>query len=104
MATILIAEDAAVVRLILRRALEAEGHEVVEAEDGPTAFTAIEGDDFDLAILDQLMPGMKAMDVLIAWRDQGIGLPVMILSAVDDPDAVVAALDAGASDYMRKPF
>jgi DNA-binding response OmpR family regulator len=104
MARILIADDAATIRLIVKRHLQAEGHEVVEAVDGPEALGLGRGEVFDLAILDQLMPGLKGIDVLQTWRSEGIDFPVVLLSGVDDHNAVVTSLDEGAADYIRKPF
>lgn len=104
MARILVADDSASIRLLVKRHLQSDGHEVVEAVDGPTALAAGRDEDVDLAILDQLMPGLKGIDVLQTWRSEGIEFPVVLLSGVDDHHAVVSSLDEGASDYIRKPF
>lgn len=104
MAHILIADDSPTVRLLLRRHLEADGHEVIEAEDGYTAYEAGMAGEIDLAILDQLMPGMLGLDVLHRWRAEAITFPVLLLSAVDDDSTVVRSLELGAFDYIRKPF
>lgn len=104
MARILVADDSPTVRLLVRRHLESDGHEVVEASDGTTAFESGSAGGFDLAILDQLMPGMLGLDVLHRWRRQGIDMPVLLLSAVDDDATVVQSLELGAFDYVRKPF
>lgn len=104
MARILVADDSPTVRLLVRRHLESDGHEVVEASDGTTAYELGSAGGFDLAILDQLMPGMLGLDVLHRWRRQDIDMPVLLLSAVDDDATVVQSLELGAFDYMRKPF
>ncbi|MEZ5175021.1 MAG: response regulator [Acidimicrobiia bacterium] len=104
MAHILIADDAATIRLLVKRHLQAAGHEVTEAVDGPAALELGRSQGFDLAILDQLMPGMKGIDVLHTWRSEQIDLPVILLSGVDDHHAVVDSLEEGAADYIRKPF
>lgn len=104
MARILVADDSASVRLLVKRHLQSEGHEVIEAADGPEAYEAGRDQSIDLAILDQLMPGLKGIDVLQAWRSEDIDFPVVLLSGVDDHHAVVSSLDEGASDYIRKPF
>ncbi|MCB1246429.1 MAG: response regulator transcription factor [Acidimicrobiia bacterium] len=104
MPRVLIADDVPAVRMIVRRSLIASGHTVVEALDGPAAYEIGVDGSIDLAIFDHLMPGIKGIDVLFKWREQGIQIPVMILSAVDDADTVVAALNGGAADYIRKPF
>lgn len=104
MARILVADDSPTVRLLLRRHLESDGHEVVEARDGTTAHDLGRSEKIDLAILDQLMPGMLGIDVLHSWRQLDLDFPVLVLSAVDDDDAVIMSLELGAFDYMRKPF
>lgn len=104
MAHILVADDSAAIRLLVKRHLQADGHEVVEAADGPEALEIGRNGGVDLAILDQLMPGLKGIDVLQAWRSEDIDFPVVLLSGVDDHHAVVSSLDEGAADYIRKPF
>lgn len=104
MARILIADDSPTVRLLLRRHLEADGHEVIEAGDGNTAYAMGNTGQVDLAILDQLMPGMLGLDVLHRWRAEDTTFPVLLLSAVDDDTTVVRSLELGAFDYVRKPF
>lgn len=104
MARILLADDSATVRLLVRRHLQADGHEVVEASDGSSAYEIGKTDEIDLAILDQLMPGMLGLDVLHRWRSEGVEVPVLLLSAVDDDATVVRSLELGAMDYVRKPF
>lgn len=103
MARILLADDSPSVRLLVRRHLQADGHEVLEAEDGDAAY-ALGAEDPDLAILDQLMPGMRGTDVLHRWRTEERLFPVLLLSAVDDEHVVIQSLELGAADYIRKPF
>lgn len=103
MARILLADDSPSVRLLVRRHLQADGHEVLEAEDGDAAY-ALGAEDPDLAILDQLMPGMLGTDVLHRWRTEERLFPVLLLSAVDDEHVVIQSLELGAADYIRKPF
>lgn len=104
MARILVADDSPTVRLLLRRHLQAEGHEIIEASDGETALELGAAEGVDLAVLDQLMPGRLGLDVLHAWRERGLEFPVLLLSAVDDDSTVVRSLELGAFDYIRKPF
>jgi DNA-binding response OmpR family regulator len=104
MARILIADDAPSVRLLVRRHLQADGHDVVEAPDGQAAYEIGSTTDIDLAVLDQLMPGMLGTDVLHRWRAEGHQFAVLLLSAVDDDDVVIRSLELGAADYIRKPF
>lgn len=104
MARILVADDSPTVRLLLRRHLQADGHEVLEASDGTSAHELGNREVIDLAVLDQLMPGMLGLDILHAWRKDGFEFPVLLLSAVDDDRTVVRSLELGAFDYIRKPF
>ena len=82
------------------------GHEIIPASDGPTALKRVEALVPDLILLDLLMPGMSGRDVCLElkknpeWRD----IPVIFLSAADDKDLIVSALDAGGVDYITKPF
>ena len=103
MARIIVADDSPSVRLLVRRHLQADGHDILEAEDGDMAY-ALGSEDPDLAILDQLMPGMRGTDVLHRWRTEGRTFPVVLLSAVDDEHTVIQSLQLGAADYIRKPF
>lgn len=77
---------------------------MVEATDGTSAYGIGNEQDFDLAILDQLMPGMLGLDILHEWRSRGRDFPVLLLSAVDDDETVVRSLELGAFGYIRKPF
>lgn len=104
MARILVADDAATVRMLVSRHLRAAGHEVVEVEDGSAAYEAGLNGDIDLAILDQLMPAMLGTEVISRWREAGVAFPVLVLTAVDDDDTVVRSFELGAADYVRKPF
>ncbi|MDX1448129.1 MAG: response regulator [Acidimicrobiia bacterium] len=104
MARILLADDSDSVRLLVLRHLQAEGHEVIEAVDGTEAHSLGVSEEPDLAILDQLMPGMLGTDVLHRWRADGHEFPVLLLSAVDDEHVVIQSLELGAADYVRKPF
>ena len=103
MARIIVADDSPSVRLLVRRHLQADGHEILEASDGDAAY-ALGAENPDLAILDQLMPGMRGTDVLHRWRTEGRTFPVLLLSAVDDEHTVIQSLQLGAADYIRKPF
>jgi DNA-binding response OmpR family regulator len=101
---ILVADDAATVRLLLTRALEAAGYDVTAVEDGVAACqTGIDGD-FDLALLDHLMPGMLGTEILQQWTVANVGFPTIVLSGVDDDDLVIQLLELGAVDFVRKPF
>ena len=89
---------------MLRRALESVGYEVDTAEDGGRALAAISGRTFDLVVLDVLMPGVDGLGVARRLRGRGDPVPVLMLTARDAVTDRVAGLDAGADDYLVKPF
>ena len=102
---ILVVDDERAVRESLRRALELEGYEIELAEDGAAALAALEdGDDPDAMILDVLMPGIDGLEVCRRLRSSGSRLPVLMLTARVEVENRVAGLDAGADDYVTKPF
>jgi DNA-binding response OmpR family regulator len=101
---ILVADDAATVRLLLTRALEAAGYDVTTVEDGVAACQAGIDGGFDLALLDHLMPGMLGTEILQQWTEASVGFPTIVLSGMDDDDLVIQLLELGAVDFVRKPF
>ena len=102
---ILVVDDERAVRESLRRALELEGYEIELAEDGVEALATLEnGDDPDAMILDVLMPGLDGLEVARRVRRGGSRLPILMLTARVEVDDRVAGLDAGADDYVTKPF
>jgi two-component system response regulator MprA len=103
-ARILLAEDDRSVRDALARALELEGHEVRVVADGEAALTAMAADQPDLAIVDWMMPVLDGLSVCRQMRAAGDSTPVLILTARADVRDRVAGLDAGADDYLPKPF
>ncbi len=102
--TILIVDDDAGNRELLRIFLSKKGCAVREAEDGEQGLRMAQAVDVDLVLLDQMMPKMGGFEVLVAVRATGNPVPVILLTAVSDPDAVVSAMAAGADDYVTKPF
>jgi DNA-binding response OmpR family regulator len=93
------------VRESLRRALELEGYEIALADDGLAALEALEeSDEPDAMILDVLMPGLDGLEVARRVRRGGSRLPILMLTARVEVDDRVAGLDAGADDYVTKPF
>ena len=101
---ILIVEDEVRIADFLQRGLRAEGHFSVVANDGDAGFAlALEGD-FDLVLLDMMLPGMHGRDICQQLRMNKINTPLIILSAMDSLDDVIAGLRMGADDYMTKPF
>jgi two-component system response regulator MprA len=102
---ILVVDDERAVRESLRRALELEGYEIELAENGEEALAALEdGEEPDAMILDVLMPGVDGLEVCRQLRRSGSRLPVLMLTARVEVENRVAGLDAGADDYVTKPF
>jgi len=102
---ILVVDDEPAVRDSLRRALELEGYEVELASDGEEALGLLSGDrEPEAVILDILMPGIDGLEVCRRLRKSGNTLPVLMLTARAEVDSRVAGLDAGADDYLPKPF
>ena len=104
---ILVVDDERAVRESLRRALELEGYEIELAEDGREALDRLggeNGDDPDAVILDVLMPGVDGLEVCRTLRSQGSRLPILMLTARTQVEDRVEGLDAGADDYLTKPF
>src|ERR687885_1536884 len=103
---ILVVDDERAVRESLRRALQLEGYGVDLAADGAEALRrlAIPQDEPDAVVLDVLMPGVDGLEVCRRLRRRGRTVPVLMLTARDEVESRVAGLDAGADDYLVKPF
>jgi two-component system nitrogen regulation response regulator GlnG len=101
---ILIADDEASIRFVLREALEAEGHTVEEVEDGERALEAITNGNFDLAFLDIRMPGQSGLELLDSIRAVGKETSAVIITAENTMENAVEAMKRGALDYLVKPF
>ena len=101
---ILVADDSETITTLLKTTLESHGYQVVTANDGVDAYVKGRDGDFDLAIVDQLMPGLLGLEVTEKWHNEGVKTPVIILTGVDDERVVVESFDVGATDFMRKPF
>lgn len=101
---ILVVEDDRHIGAALQRALRGEGHAVDWVLDGRSAETALQRGDYDLALLDLGLPGKDGIDVLRALRARHNRIPVLVLTARDTVADVVRSLDAGADDYLVKPF
>jgi two-component system, OmpR family, response regulator len=104
MTRILIAEDEARLAAFLDKGLRAGGYTTTVAPDGETASVLARDEDFDLMVLDLGLPLKDGLEVLRELRRAGQRLPVIILTARGDPDERVAGLEAGADDYIGKPF
>ena len=101
---ILVVDDEQAVRESLKRSLRFNGYDVEQAEDGEKALEAIAIHRPDLVILDVMMPKLDGLGVCRILREQGDHTPVLMLTARDDVADRVGGLDAGADDYLPKPF
>jgi DNA-binding response OmpR family regulator len=101
---ILIAEDEAGMASFLDKGLSSRGYAVKTVADGAEAMAIASDEDFDLVVLDLGLPDVDGLSVLRELRRRGEHLPVLILTARDDLSDKVEGLDAGASDYVTKPF
>ncbi|MFB7733762.1 response regulator, partial [Streptomyces sp. NPDC056112] len=104
MTRVLLAEDDASISEPLARALRREGYEVEVREDGPAALDAGMQGGVDLVVLDLGLPGMDGLEVARRLRSDGHTVPILILTARADEVDTVVGLDAGADDYVTKPF
>jgi len=103
-ANVLVADDDDLLGELVRFKLEAAGHHVTFEQDGAAALAVARNGAFDLVILDAMMPVMSGPDVLRSLASERPGLPVLMLTSRKGQADVVAALDAGARDYLTKPF
>jgi two-component system response regulator MprA len=101
---ILVVDDEPAVRESLRRALQLEGYAVELAEDGQEALERVTSDGVDAIVLDVAMPRLDGLEACRRLRAEGSALPVLMLTARDEVSDRVAGLDAGADDYVVKPF
>jgi len=101
---ILVVEDEPGLAQVLRRGLEEENYAVTVAHDGLSALTLSEKSRFDLVLLDVMLPGMDGIHVARRLRQVRQELPILMLTARDSVPDIVKGLDAGADDYVTKPF
>jgi len=104
MTRVLLAEDDVAISEPLARALRREGYDVDVQPDGPGALDMALGEVIDLVVLDLGLPGMDGLEVCRRLRAEGKGTPVLVLTARADEVDTVVGLDAGADDYVTKPF
>ncbi len=104
MSRILIAEDEARIASFIEKGLLREGFTTETASDGESAALLAESGRFDLVILDIGLPELDGFSVLRRLRARGVSLPIVILTARDEVSDIVAGLEGGADDYVRKPF
>lgn len=101
---ILVVDDEQPVRESLRRSLRFNGYDVLTASDGLEAVEAVRSENPELLILDVMMPNMDGLEVCRTLRGEGWDRPILVLTARDGVSDRVAGLDAGADDYLPKPF
>jgi heavy metal response regulator len=101
---ILVVEDTIKVASFIQRGLEASQYQVDVEHDGEAGLNRLLVEDYDLAILDVMLPKMDGFSVIKAMRKQGVKVPVLLLTARGAVEDKVAGLDVGADDYLTKPF
>ena len=101
---ILVVEDEAKMAELLRQGLGEEGHAVTVAQEGPGGLSIAEAGDFDLIILDVMLPGMSGFEIARRLRAKRNATPILMLTARDSASDIVQGLDLGADDYLTKPF
>lgn len=101
---VLVAEDDRVVSLLIARSLEGVGAQITTVYDGLEAYEVGLATNFDLVLLDQVMPGLLGVEVLQRWIDDGKDMPVIMVSALTSEEDIVRSLELGAVDFIRKPF
>jgi DNA-binding response OmpR family regulator len=103
---LLVVDDDSMNRDLLARHLERQGHDVVLAEDGRQALERVQQEKFDVILLDMLMPELNGYDVLLRLKSAAGSrdIPVIMISALDEIESVARCIEAGAEDYLPKPF
>ena len=101
---ILIVEDDSRISDFLQRALKSEGYSTVCTGDGKSALDLIDNADFDIILLDLMLPGLSGLEVCQALRMRRVEIPIVMLTALDTAEDIVRGLRMGADDYVTKPF
>ncbi|HCP08226.1 MAG TPA: DNA-binding response regulator [Candidatus Moranbacteria bacterium] len=101
---ILVVEDEPAIARIIKSGLQKGGHVVDVVEDGIEAKNRVEIYDYDIAVLDVMLPGADGYEICYFIRNLGLDTKIIMLTAKDDIDSKVSGLDVGADDYMTKPF
>ena len=101
---VLVVEDEERIARFLKKGLEEESYAVDVVGDGPAALDWVAGVSYDLILLDVMLPGLNGFEVCRLLRNRGVTSPILMLTARDEVDDRVAGLDAGADDYLPKPF
>jgi DNA-binding response OmpR family regulator len=101
---ILLVEDEKNVAAFIKKGLEEEAYTVDVAEDGPEGLLMGTTADFDIMILDVMLPGLNGIELCKTLRGKGVNKPILMLTAVDSVERKVEGLESGADDYLVKPF
>jgi DNA-binding response OmpR family regulator len=101
---VLLAEDDRELRTSIARGLREASYVVDQAGTGPQALTLAASHSYDIIVLDVLLPGKSGIIVCRSIRERGNAVPILMLTALDEVEKRIAGLDAGADDYMAKPF
>lgn len=101
---VLIVEDEARVAQFIRKGLKEAGYASDIAEDAHNGEYLVSVNDYDLILLDWLIPGVAGLELCREWRKRGLQTPVIMLTVKDNTSDIIAALDGGADDYIIKPF
>jgi two-component system response regulator MprA len=104
MMRLLVVEDEKRMADLLKRGLEEEGYIVAVATNGTAGFEIAQASEFELILLDIMLPGMDGLQVAKRLRQQGNRVPILMLTARDSTPDIVQGLDLGADDYLTKPF
>lgn len=104
MALVLVVDDAAFMRMRLRKVLEEDGHEVIEASNGNEAVAAYDEHKPDIALMDITMPEMDGLEALRIIRSKHPDAKIIMCSALGQESTVIEAIKSGAKDFIVKPF
>jgi DNA-binding response OmpR family regulator len=103
-ANILVVEDDATIARFVELELSHAGYQVTKHADGESALAGVESGAPDLVVLDVMLPGADGLEVARRMREMGLNMPILMLTARSETQDVVMGFDAGADDYLRKPF
>lgn len=101
---VLVVEDEHKIAEALKKGLEAEGYQVMTAASGEDGYFRITTEEYDLMLLDLMLPGRDGIEILKTIRSKGISTPILLLTGRDTVEDRVLGLDSGADDYLVKPF
>lgn len=104
MANILVVEDDDLIAELIVRSLSNDGHDIKVSGDGDAGYRLARNGNFDLFILDIMLPNKSGLDICKELRNNDISTPILFLSARDSESSIVQGLDIGADDYLTKPF